>query len=57
MAQAWPYLPFSFIIAFLCFIIERDREDGMGARGADMQRRITGGTRTRLAEIRTEPIC
>ena len=37
-----------FIFAFLCFIIYRDREEGMGVRGEDMQPMAEGRISTRV---------
>ena len=44
-----------FLHFFLCFIIERDREGGMGDRGEDMQQMTTGRIQIRVAAVRTVP--
>ena len=33
---------------FVCFIVERDREEGMGVRGEEVQQMTTGRIRTRV---------
>jgi hypothetical protein len=44
------------MFAFLCFIIELDREEGMVDRGEDMQQMNRGRIQTRVAVFRTVPV-
>ena len=52
----FPSILMYFKDLFSIFIIECDREEGMGDRGEDMQQMTTGRLQTRVTAVRTEPI-